>query len=99
MCLPVLTEAFFLLTALHLRKRLEAMFEEGVFELYSVGESERRLAECFQWLEEYVEHTPDFTDAYLVVAASAQPSSRIWTFDKEFRTIWRMPNGRAVRLV
>ena len=97
-CLPVLTEALFLLSTGYLRKRLELLFEEGIFELYPLRESEHRVAECFQWLEDYREHAPDFADAYLIVASSAEAASRVWTFDREFATVWRMPNGRPVRL-
>ena len=97
-CLPVLAEALFLLSAVHLRKRLELLFEENIFEPYPLREPEHRLSQCFQWLEEYEEHAPDFADAYLIVASSAEANSRIWTFDREFSTVWRLPNGRPVRL-
>src|SRR5215813_6118750 len=97
-CLPVLTEALFLLSTVYLRKRLELLFEEGIFELYPLRESEHRVAEWFQWLEDYREHAPDFADAYLIVASSAEAASRVWTFDREFATVWPMPNGRPVRL-
>jgi len=97
-CTPVLTETLFLLSAIHLRRRLELLFEEQIFELYPLRENEHRLRQCFQWLEEYEEHSPDFTDAYLIVVSSTEAHSRIWTFDREFSTVWRMPNGRPVRL-
>jgi hypothetical protein len=52
----------------------------------------------FDWLEKYARHEPDLCDAMLVIAATREKRS-IWTYDGEFRKLWRRPNGKALRLV
>lgn len=50
----------------------------------------------FEWLERYADHEPDWADACLVVSASAE--RRVWTYDGEFRSIWRRLDGSRVPL-
>lgn len=95
---PVLTEAFFLLPEAHLRGRLVALVEQGLVQVEDpadLGELSRRT---FKWLAKYAEHQPDFADGWLVEWAwSAQAS--VWTFDREFSTVWRNLKGTRVKLV
>jgi len=51
----------------------------------------------FQWLERYAEHEPDWTDGCLVVSATRE--QRVWTYDDEFRAVWRRLDGSRVPLV
>ncbi len=58
---------------------------------------ESRLA-AFRWLAQYAEHAPDWADATLVIASSHDKKARVWTYDSEFKTTWRRPNGTRVPL-
>jgi hypothetical protein len=33
-----------------------------------------------------------------LVVAGREGRARVWTFDREFRTIWRRPDGRPIPL-
>jgi predicted nucleic acid-binding protein len=57
-----------------------------------------RIADVFSWLDQYAEHRPDWADACLVIASSFLPHSKIWTYDSEFITIWRRPDGSRIPL-
>jgi predicted nucleic acid-binding protein len=90
--LVVLTEACFILDSGMQRARL--------FDLL-VGTRARQVAEpswdrVFAWLEVYADHKPDWVDACLVVMSSRD--QRVWTYDAEFRTVWRRPDGTRVPL-
>ncbi len=50
----------------------------------------------FQWLARYAEHEPDWTDGCLVVSATRD--QRVWTYDHEFRAVWRRLDGSRVPL-
>ena len=52
---------------------------------------------AFHWLERYAEHEPDWADACLVALCEREQST-IWTYDREFRTTWRKPNGKRIPL-
>jgi predicted nucleic acid-binding protein len=57
------------------------------------------LREVFEWMKRYAEHEPDFADAQLVVHSARERGRRVWTYDREFRDLWRCPNGSAVPLL
>lgn len=46
----------------------------------------------------YREHDPDWADAYLAVVAGTDPRFKVWTYDREFRTTWRRPDGTPIPL-
>ncbi len=48
------------------------------------------------WMQKYAPHRPDFADAHLVLLSATLARSRVWTYDTEFRTVWRRPDGSAV---
>jgi hypothetical protein len=52
--------------------------------------------ETFAWLERYAEHQPDFADGYLAVASARDARCKVWTYDKEFQTLWRRPDGSRI---
>jgi len=56
------------------------------------------LHDVLLWLRRYKDHRPDFTDAYLVNATLLDRKLSVWTYDSEFSTIWRRPDGSAVPL-
>jgi len=94
-CVPVLVEAHFFLNAAHLRGRLGALLDDGTLTPRHPTNAAACLRYCRDWLKAYEEHAPDFTDAWLLAMAHAD-SARIWTFDREFETTWRLLDGSAV---
>lgn len=50
----------------------------------------------FEWLRRYAEREPDWTDGCLVVSATRE--QRVWTYDDEFRSVWRRLDGSRVPL-
>jgi predicted nucleic acid-binding protein len=91
----VLVETHFLLDDAYLRKRMR-------FALSKLAARHVQLQPdwwdtVFDWLEKYERHEPDLCDAMLVVAA-ARADLTVWTYDREFRQVWRRPDGRALRL-
>lgn len=43
-------------------------------------------------------HDPDWADGYLAVVAGIAHRARMWTYDREFRTTWRRPDGTRIPL-
>lgn len=92
-CAPVLCEAYFLLRTEPGRLRLNALFDEELLDPRS-AQDEPRVVSCSRaWLHRYRDHEPDFADAYLIALLVENRRHRVWTFDREFRTNWRLPNG------
>jgi hypothetical protein len=40
----------------------------------------------------------DWTDGYLAVVSGKERRIKLWTYDREFRTTWRRPDGTAIPL-
>jgi predicted nucleic acid-binding protein len=98
LCEPVLTEACFLLNHPVQRARLQRLvIDLGMSPLAIEDEKELRL-EVFRWLARYSEHEPDWADGYLAVVSARQKGARVWTYDREFRTTWRRPDGTRIPL-
>lgn len=97
-CLPVLTEAHFLLPQGHLRQRLAGLFTTGTFQTAPEDGAAVLVKMSLAWLARYKEHEPDFTDAFLVAWAERERHALIWTFDREFSRIWRTTAGKKLRL-
>ncbi|HEX6277010.1 MAG TPA: PIN domain-containing protein [Polyangiaceae bacterium] len=93
----VLTEACFLLESGLLRRRLSLLLEKLELEALPDEPTPAFRALAFAWLERYAEHEPDYADACLAVAAGRQ-AFKVWTFDSEFATTWRRPDGRKIPL-
>jgi hypothetical protein len=49
-------------------------------------------------MERYEEHEPDLADAQFAVFCSKKPDYRVWTYDDEFRAIWRRMDGSRIPL-
>jgi predicted nucleic acid-binding protein len=97
-CEPVLTEACFLLSHPVQCARLERLIVQiGMSPLAIEDEKELRL-DVFEWLARYAEHQPDWADGYLAVVSGRQKDARVWTYDREFRTTWRRPDGTRIPL-
>lgn len=89
----VLAEAIFLLPAGEQRARLTRILTS----VDARPAAEPPWLEVFSWLERYAEHEPDWADACLVVLARPK-LFRVWTYDKEFQTVWRRLDGSRVPL-
>ena len=97
-CDAVLTEACFHLPHRSQRLRLQALLHElDVDPLPTVVDADF-WSDAFAWLAKYSDHQPDWADACLAVLSGRDRQIRIWTYDREFRTTWRRPNGTAIPL-
>ena len=92
----VLAEACFVLAEGWHRHRLRFLLDH--LAIRDVRLEDPWRDEVFAWLEKYAEHEPDFADAELAVAASRTRGARVWTYDREFRIVWRQPNGARIPL-
>jgi predicted nucleic acid-binding protein len=97
-CTAVLTEACVLLGHPVQRRRLRRFLEEFSVAAYHTGDEFGLWGEIFDWLERYQEHEPDWADGYLAVVSGRERRFRVWTYDREFRTIWRRPDGTQIPL-
>ncbi len=95
-CEPVLTEACFHLAAPSQRARLREVLRQLDILPALVDDPQALWVEVFGWLNHYSEHEPDFADGYLAVLCGRDRRCKIWTYDTEFRTIWRKPDGSPI---
>jgi hypothetical protein len=65
---------------------------------YRAEDEQTLWLEVLDWLERYRDHDPDWADGYLAVVSGRERRAKVWTFDREFRTIWRRPDGKAIPL-
>jgi predicted nucleic acid-binding protein len=54
--------------------------------------------EVLDWLAKDADHEPDWADACLAVLSGRDRKLKIWTYDREFQTTWRRPDGTAIPL-
>lgn len=94
-CDAVITEAVFHLPHSAQRRRLALVLDELDIDVAPTHEAPV-LADTFAWLHKYAAHEPDWADACLAVLASRNSRFRVWTYDREFRTIWRKTDGRPI---
>ena len=94
-CEAVLVEACFHLPHRMQRERLRAVVAELGIESLSTDDPDCR-DEIFAWLIKYGEHEPDWADGCLAVLSEWEPRLKVWTYDREFRTMWRRPDGKLV---
>ena len=97
-CEPVLTEVSFHLPAPSQRLRLQQTLERLHVHPIAVDDVHALWREVFEWLKKYADHEPDWADAYLAVLCGHDRKYKVWTYDIEFRTIWRKPDGSRVPL-
>lgn len=95
-CSPVLTEVCFALPARYHRLRLRDLLGRFGVRPCAVGSEESVWSEVLDWLARYAEHAPDWTDGYLAVLSQRERRMRLWTYDAEFRDIWRRPDGSKI---
>jgi predicted nucleic acid-binding protein len=95
-CEPVLAEVCFHLSTSSQRSRLQGTLEALDVSPASVGDPESLWTDVFNWLNKYADHEPDWADGYLAVLCGRDRKHKVWTYDAEFRTIWRRPDGSAI---
>jgi hypothetical protein len=78
------------------RQRLRALLEE--LAVVSVpGTHDRSFwFEVLHWLIKYAEHEPDWADGCIAVLSGRDKQLKVWTYDREFRTTWRRPDGTVI---
>lgn len=97
-CDPALTEACFHLPHEAQRRRLRRLLEELAASVLTGGGEVSLWWAVFDWMEKYAEHEPDWADGYLAVLCGRDRRLKVWTYDKEFRTTWRRPDGSPIPL-
>jgi predicted nucleic acid-binding protein len=95
---PVLTEVCHLLPAAHHRARIRALIAALHMRPPAMSDEAQLWDEMFDWLARYAEHEPDWADAYLAVLCGRNKRLKVWTYDSEFRTVWRRPDGSRIPL-
>lgn len=89
----VLAETLFFLEQSFERRRLRFLLD--ALGIAAAPPLDRNLV--LDWMQRYEEHSPDWADAELVVLSQAR-SRRVWTYDREFTTVWRRSDGTGVPL-
>jgi len=97
-CDAVLTETCLHLPHLSQRQRLRAMLHELSVQPIPVTDEGDFWLDVFDWLAKYADHKPDWADACLAVLSGRDSDLKVWTYDREFRTTWRRPNGATIPL-
>ena len=97
-CDAVLTEACFHLPYRSQRQRLRKLLRELDVEPVPSDLDARFWSDTLEWIEKYAEHEPDWADACMAVLSGHDRHTKIWTYDREFRTIWRRLNGTVISI-
>ena len=93
----VLMQACFHLPHRSQRARLRALLHELDIEFLPTHGLDFR-ADVFTWLSKYADHEPDWADGCIAVLCGHTPRVTVWTYDREFRTTWRKPDGKSIPL-
>ncbi len=94
----VLSEACFFLSEPFQRALLRRTIATLGIKACSIPDEDDFWQELFDWLDKYSDHAPDAADGFLVVLSHRNRKLRIWTYDSEFWTIWRRPDGSRIPL-
>jgi uncharacterized protein len=97
-CDAVIADACFHLPHPSQRRRLRAIVHDLRIRPVPIQDERPFRLDVFDWLAKYDEHEPDWADACLAVLSERDKVAKIWTYDREFRTTWRRPNGTAIPL-
>jgi len=92
----VILEACFHLPHTSQRHRLRALLRDLRMGSVPLDDERTFRVEVFDWLAKYEEHEPDWTDGCLAVLSGHDKTAKVWTYDREFRTTWRRPNGTMI---
>ena len=97
-CDAVLSEACFHLRLPEQRDRLRRVLARMKAQPIPAANDLEFQNEVFDWLAKYADQRPDWADACLAVLSGRDPGVTVWTYDREFYTTWRRPNGTAIPL-
>jgi predicted nucleic acid-binding protein len=97
-CEAVVMESCFHLPHREQRQRLHALLNTLAVSSLKGPCDQSFWPEVFDWLTKYAEHEPDWADACIAVLSGQDRRLKIWTYDREFRTTWRRPDGSAIPL-
>ena len=95
-CEAVLMEACFHLAADAQRQRLRAVLDQLHIAAAPRSDDRGFWLGVLDWLSKYSAHEPDWADGCLAVLSGRDASVKVWTYDREFRTTWRRPDGTAI---
>lgn len=98
-CSAVLAETCFHLAHLAQRQRLRALLARLNISPATGEEEASFREEVFEWLFKYSEHEPDWADGCLAILSARNREAKVWTYDSEFKTTWRRPNGTVIPLI
>lgn len=95
-CEAVLMEACFHLPRGPQRRRLRAVLDR--LHVASLPRTDDRgfWFDVLDWLAKYADHEPDWADGCMAVLSGRDANLTVWTYDREFRTTWRRPDGTAI---
>ncbi len=95
--IPVLTEAFYLLSfSWHIQDDLWGFVTQGNLQIYNFDRT--LLKTCRELMKQYHDLPMDFADASLVAAADAENINTIFTLDMDFK-IYRTKKNRHFKLL
>jgi predicted nucleic acid-binding protein len=97
-CEAALTEACFHLSDRRRRGRLRRLLEELNASALTLDGEGVPWSDVFDWIDKYADHDPDWADGYIAALCGRDRSLKVWTYDAEFRTTWRRPDGSAIPL-
>jgi predicted nucleic acid-binding protein len=97
-CEAVLTETCFHLPYSSQRSRLRALLHDLSIQPVPSTQELGFGLEVLDWLAKYSDHEPDWADGCLAVLSGRDGDLKVWTYDREFRTTWRRPNGTTIPL-
>jgi predicted nucleic acid-binding protein len=97
-CEAVLMECCFHLPRPEQRQRLRALLDALPISSLPAPCERSFWSSVLDWLAKYGEHEPDWADACIAVLCGLDTRLKVWTYDREFRTTWRRPDGRAIPL-
>ena len=97
-CEAVLMESCFHLPHREQRQRLRELLYGLTVSSLPAPCDRRFWSDVLDWLTKYAEHEPDWADACIVVLCGLDRRLKVWTYDREFRTTWRRPDGTAIPL-
>jgi predicted nucleic acid-binding protein len=97
-CDAVLTETCFHLPYRSQRQRLRALLDDLAVQPVPTTNESGFWLDVLDWLTKYADHEPDWADGCLAVLSGRDKDAKVWTYDKQFRTTWRRPNGTVIPL-
>lgn len=97
-CEAVLMEACFHLPYRAQRQRLRALLDACDIAALAGPDERGFWFEVLDWLSKYADHEPDWADGCIAVLCGRDEALKVWSYDREFRTTWRRPDGTVIPL-